>query len=638
MLDNRTYYSKDPAYRELASQLAVSPSQYEKLTDEQINSRFDLPRRVMRWLEKESQRSQRAVSCLDNLETFIVVPLDDVDLMVCPAMSHLAWSLLDELHQPRLLFVLAADLDRLESQIMTRNDVNAELTLPRAVLYKIMPNVDRIRLDCWGFADRLTFGSTASAEQSKKQEIQLLINEHLFDLYYTFSLTLLPANPRGLENFFRQLDTVEKNASATEVFGGLSDLLRFLADARGEFVMSRRPEGRHMEKLARGFEWKRRTHRALEWRSLILDARSPGVPLSTLEPRKADKLLRDPIRPSSGRTNAVSPDAKTDVPLWTELLLDLGMDQDKLHPREVIERFPPMQQRFSETVVKMEFAQKDVVNYFAHPGPAIDQELLWQKWEGNGEQIQVELGPDVLLSSLSGDLDSWPAGLLHELRVGASDVLSRVPDDRISKIKRRDGREIRLLRRMPVMPKLLPGNTRALLVLVDRLHAAPWASLASLRGIRSPGNIVRLVAGLMHAAYVEAIRFFLDGILDNQDTDPVKAFSKDIKAAKTLRGEIFGVGRRNGVLKQVPNAFIQAIRNAGTPDFIHWSDDDVPGAFKGFPRVHEQLRTLNRPPLKRAMKALKSNQLTPVLAPVSYLFRSIEEFEKLDAFRFLGED
>jgi len=501
------YLNADPEYLALVRETAVSLEQYGRSAGRQIDQRFDLPRLVYCWLEQVCREA--------GVDT-LVVPLDDVDL----APTDLAWglwrSLLDELHQPRLLLVLSADEELLERHVRASAGKAASLDAIRALFYKVLREEDREHLRPWKLEDRRGFlPRQGDAEEGEAETIGSLVTA-VQPLGGVLRHQLLPPFPRGLENIHERLWRLR----AKELKGEdqAEEFLAALAEARAEHGLSRELYKRAPEHWARDFAWGHQEIDASAWSAFAAATRDEENPLWPLVPR-TDTL---PLQPR---------DLGDQSPLWAEQLVDAALHRRTLTPRALTARLPWLRERFLRAAIATGFPEQLLADTLPGPQDEALVELLWVEWEEPGEWVRARFGWPQFVSTLAGERDPASAPVLDHLSVPYHQLALSAPGPTAAELE------------------FLPRAVRPLILLADALGSAPWEALSAQSRKRSPRDLARLVAGLTCAAYLQAL------------DEPPRAATQPFQAALAAGESTDVLAWDNDVLAAHFSRFVTALRD-----------------------------------------------------------------------------
>jgi hypothetical protein len=526
------YLKADPDYRALVRELVISTNQYGAEARREIEARFRLPQLVQNWLDAEAALRKRDV---------FVVPLDDLDLVpqnegraedLRGVLGPFVWSLLDELHQPRLLFVAAADLDRLERLVADSMGGSDALPAARALLDKVMPQDDRATMPCLSASARLRFHPVKRGGESSHEKPQPLLAQEerpdagapksLEDLLAEHCsnssaprkqvLPLLAHVPRLLPDFPRGLEILHRALSREHGPESVAEFLGLLAECRREHSFGRKMGRRPPDLWARFFKWEPASSPAAAWRKLVEYALDDMEPLWSLLP---DKGLDD---------LAPGPETVDDAPRWVELLLDVALAEGTISPSHLTARLDILGSAFAAARLKTRQGAQELTTYLSDPPPNMDATLLWTEWGAPGDVIGVRVGWVPLIEGLSRQRPLWPTHVFGELMFSRASVLSAVPDTRRADLLPAATREL--------ASTLAPRSVRALLLFADALASGPWGTLSSQNRIRNPVDLAQLAAGIVYGAYVSALQAAVEAVRVAETAE--RARTPRISACKPL--------------------------------------------------------------------------------------------------------
>lgn len=472
---SKSYFRGAEGFTRLVRDLAVTPAHYARSASEEIVLRRRLWADVRAWLDVEARERK--------VDGFVVA-IDDLDL--APANRHhsLVWSLLDELHQDRVFFLVAADLRRLEKRLAEEDAHNrrsggeVDLRTAADLVYKVLPQVDRGELQPWPTKRRMAY---PPGKGKGRHTIQTL--GEALDLRPVLRIhlpVLLPGWPRGLENVWREL--ADREEGFARVAGPARDdeldLIGFLAESTFNFDLARRLRERPLSSWAERLRWVDREAVAGEaWkavRSELLDDEELTALVSELEPAGLP-LSNDQAR-------------------WVEVLLDVALAEERLAPVSLLTRVPLLKARLASCEVQIartwEILGQVVDDRPACVGPA----LLWTRWDSNepdAERARFTLGAGPLLDLALGARRPWPELFGEQLNVSRGDILSELPAE-LAEPLAGSARDVAL--------DFLPRRTRSLMRVLDELGAQPWRQLDRVSSQTGPVTLARAAASLTYAS------------------------------------------------------------------------------------------------------------------------------------------
>lgn len=563
---------------------------------------LSLPDRVADWLQCA------AICCGHDLEGFVLV-LDDVDL-ARDGILDMVYSLLDELHQPRLILLIGADLTKLERRIadslagggLTKLRPNSEKSARRSsedvrmandLLYKILPQVNREWLLPWTEEERWSFPPRpAPAYELDSSLGELLSRKDWGPAFRTPAL--LPEYPRHLENLWfalaRPQQMPKDNRSERKSFKDRAEFIAYLAEARGDYGLARQVPMRAPDEWGRTFRWEDEQIASGVWDRLV-EAALEGTPLAGFSAESDD--LPIPENPASAA-------------LWTELLLDLSLTSGQLSSAELLRRYPRMSNLVDQAQIRTDFHRDEMERQLRDSRGSIMAQLAWTRFDvvldRNGvlpEEFDAWIGLAPLREAAEGQRDFWPTSLAQGLFLRRSAVLDERqraydmdgdPDDANAP---------------------LPRALRPLIVFVDSLSRAPWRLLSETPRRRSLRTNALLAAGLVRAAYVDAL--------------------ERVFGSLTGRGYVKKAVRR----EDADVAWLDAIHDRGSAPIVEWSDNTVEGRFHALLKEEVSHRKLTAKDLPRKLATHFDWEF--VFAPYNELVRCLNAYTKSRAFYHLKD-
>ncbi len=581
-----------------------------------------LPDRVADWLQCAAR------CCGPGVAGFVAV-LDDVDL-ARDGILDMVYSLLDELHQPRLILVIGADFPRLEQRITdslaadgwNRRRLSAEKSPPSSpedvtandLLYKILPQVNREWLRPWTDKDRWSFPPRPAPAYPLDSSLGGLLIDRKEDWGHTFlTPALLPGYPRHLENLWRVLATprvAKEGARERSSLRDLGEFMTYLAEARGDYGLARRLALRATYEWGRTFRWEEEPIPKDMWDRLV-DAALKKVSLSGLVAMSDDLPL--PQDPSSAA-------------LWTEFLLDLSLASGQLTAAELIRRFPRMSDLVDQAQIRTDFHRDEMAQPLRHARGSVMVKLAWTRFDvaldRHGilpKEFDAHVGLEPLREAIEGRRNAWPWPLVQGLYLRRSEVL----DDRQRAYDTKGNPDD--------VDALLPRGVRPLIVFVDSLSRAPWRLLSETPWRRSFRASALFAAGLVRAAYVDA----LDRVFD----------------ALEGRGSVNKAARP--VVSAADRSWLDAVRDRGHTPIVEWSDDVVEDRFHAIleeektEREEEKTEKEEEEKEPKWYRELVAQDLPTgldtdvdwefVFAPYNALVRCLDAYTSSRAFRHLAD-
>ncbi|HEX9734786.1 MAG TPA: AAA family ATPase [Thermoanaerobaculia bacterium] len=559
-----------------------------------------LPDRVADWLQRA------AVRLGPDVEGFILV-LDDVDL-ARDGLRGLIRSLLDELHQLRLILVLGADLPRLERRIAdsagedrasflgadlprlehriadsSAEDRASELGAARDLLYKALPQQNREWLRPWKEIERWTFPPGPAPTFPEEMSVKDLLLQRTDWGVAIRNSALLPGFPRSLESVWFALRGLEDES---RMLDSVEDYLAYLAEARGEHELARRISGRPVSAWTRHLTWPEQPIGDTQWEHMVISALE-GSPLLGFQ--AGSDALPLPKRPS----NAV---------LWIEVLLDLSLASGHLTPAELIRRFPRMNVLVDQAQIRTDFHRDEMEDQLRDARGSTMATLAWTRFDvvldRHGvlpEEFDARIGLAPLREAAERRRNVWPTILAQGLflqRSGVLDDKDGGPED---------------------ANPLLPRAVRPLVVFVDSLSRAPWRLLSETPRRRHLRPNALLAAGLVRAAYVDALERMLDALIGHGNVN------KTVKRASS----------------DADLAWLDAMHDRGHTPIVEWSDDTVEARFHALLKEKIPHRKLTAKDLPRKLAPHVDWEF--VFTPYNELVHCLSTYTKSRAFRHLAD-
>ena len=500
----------DRNYRGLCQDLAASPSDYSHYVVVGLEERVKL--------QKDLHVGLGTVLRGLGLRAFVVL-LDDFDLVPAQEVRRWLLSLLDELRQPRLLFVLTGDFYRLEHLSW---DAAAELDdkTGRSLLDKLLPAQNRVPLPGWTPSSRHGFRPTGSMGPTLWEQVE---EKAIAKRPEAGGLVqgLLPERPRGLLNLYQTL----AGAEGLE----MSEFLHALATSRQEPLFARQLAETETEEWARRLSFAEDDLTVEDWRETVAAAAArprpkPAVQLPPLralgavldEDASSDtamalghmetvpSLLKgsevtDPLRHAWLYRSPLRDAAEVDRPRWAELLIDLGLSLEPGPVRRdllvsssaalcvhLLTTWAPAARRLSRAQLRLKFGHRELCELFEDNPVLRDARaaLCWLRSEAEGA---IEIGWQPMIEALRGARDPLSSELLADLWVDPATLRGELPPAETAEAL-----------------GLLPRRLWALILLVDGLDRCPWQALSMPRGWRI-ATYLGLAAALVRSAYVHAL-------------------------------------------------------------------------------------------------------------------------------------
>jgi hypothetical protein len=517
------YARVEASYRELCLELASSPGDYDHYVTTGLRERFKLRKDLAVWLSTTLKHLQRRL---------FVVLLDDFDLVPAAEVRRWLVSLLDELRQPRLIFILTADFYRLEHLSFSPGAEFDDKT-GRALLNKLLSSQNRVNLERWKLGSRKDFKPKEDDPHSLWALVQPAIGGTAIP--EALVATLLPAWPRGLVDLHESLARGAANEDRTTHF------LHLLATSRNESLLARRVMDIKPEDWVQMLRFADEDVSVEDWRGMIevaaarLHDSSEVQPLRNLRPMIPQQEAIPPM-PGAGHSDTMLPSAivSTEAPipfgydptapdalrhdllrilplrdaadadqaLWAELLIDLGLRESARHRAHLLRTWQPIARRLARARFRLALPKRDLCRFFEdNDNSKLRPALYWLRVPAGPF---VEIGWEPLIEALRGARDPLLSELLAELLIDTGSLEGDLPPTQVDQAL-----------------ALLPKRLWALLLLVDALDRCPWAALSGPLGWRLT-TYLGLAAAFVRSSYAYAIK------TSRGDDDPLR-FSKEQK-------------------------------------------------------------------------------------------------------------
>lgn len=437
----------------------------------------------------------------------VVVLLDDFDLVPAEAVRRWLAAFLDDLHQQQLLFILTADFHRLEYLSWSAEDRVDDKT-GRALLQKIIPPESRIELPAWPLADRMRYRPQPTdptlADLFEKLQFGLAgtLRERPWSQFWRQLETLVPELPRGVSSLYAGLEQIlDPQAKENLHYQGF---LSLLASARLEPLLARRLSEIAADSWPANLGMTTADVNEIEWGSLVRNSSmrfkngvnfqlvpllsllpSPLAPELSPDRRREDGLglhsqldrdpqWQDPLRHDHLRLLPLRDVATKDLPLFTELLLDLGFVQNVSQRLSFIFGWQVLSARLEQCCIRLNSSSISVESFFRDNYGLIHREAFsWMTIEeqssrasipdGEGAGLVIAIGIGPLLDAFRSGREVVPWSLLDDLRIGRGWQANPSPVA---------GYETEF------RGKFVPGSVSAMILLVEGLKRCPWSALA----------------------------------------------------------------------------------------------------------------------------------------------------------------
>lgn len=487
---SQSYFRGAVGFNSLVRDLSVTPKHYARASAEEIRRRRSLWRDVRAWLDAEAYAR--------DVKGF-VFGIDDLDLAPANAHHSLVWSLLDELHQDRLVFLLAADLPRLERRLAEEDAIGRRMLVSSGVadlddqtasdlVYKVLPQVDRCELTPWPAKARLDFppGGTDDREDlddGRLRFIRVMVEMlGLSPVIQAHLPHLLPEWARGLENLRRELSQrLRDRKSEASVDRDMEELelLGFLAESSFDFKLARKLRERELGDWAPTWRWPAEGRQGdAAWKVLCTQARN-DEPLTDLLPDPDHTVL--PLGLERVR--------------WAEVLVDVALAKKRLGPSSLVERVALLRRRRDDCGVSIRRTW-DQLSELVDDGPVcLGPALAWTDWRQQDASIDrgvYEVGVGAILGLVLRDRSPWPVQLEERLMVTRQQLVFGLPSSLSDAFldERHGG----------LATELLPWRVRPLIRFLDRLGELPWAGIAKADPQTGPVSHARAAAAFVYSS------------------------------------------------------------------------------------------------------------------------------------------
>lgn len=567
------YSQIDRTYRDLCADLSATPDDFGRYVSEGVERRLGLGERLHETLEQLLNEMRCDA---------LLIKLDDFDLVSGSYVRQWYRALLDELRQPRLLFLLTADFHRL-GYLSTDDARQIDDLTGRRLVGKLLPVQNRLDLPALDSARRRCFKPLFRQRFDEPASLENLLTDALAEQPQPILAVvagLLPSLPRSAVDLYESL----RDEASIE----LDRLLVLLAECRNEPLFARTLQERHAEmwlgELYPEIEtppvevWTRSVAAASE-RVRNASKASPGT-IEIMRPRARTpvdekvQLMRwqdDLARPPHWRApirhddlyRAVLRDARSDDwALWCELLVDRAVGDARTggsHRSWFLDRWTPVSCRFHNARFELPMSRAELRLMATQPhtrgAGGADHRIELQHLFGwirlspeqagaiEGAELRVEIGWPVLFDATRGARPAIPYELLRRAGTG--------PD-----------RLVTLPQRLPTPPapgvanapdqagELLPGAVWAMVLLADALDRAPWRAVSEVRRLWKPVTYIGLAAAYVHTAYVWVLRTcgassvpngpaLRDQLLTHLDRTAAPSFAVDERAIHHGLGAFF---------------------------------------------------------------------------------------------------
>lgn len=543
--------NKTQEWQRFQNELLHLSQGYSSSSSEFGNLCLDLSGSTKEFAEYQTQGLMERLSLRENLQTIIdafskdsgikalLLPLDDFDLVEKDHAIDWTNALLDDLHQPRLIFLVAADFHRLQGHLIEKKGFD-DIT-SRAILNKLLPPDNRLDLPAWSFEEINKYpgkihshqreADTAKGQHPPPNNLKKYLDSYLNAIELSMNLIygLLPRKPRGVRNLydaFQMDETLFTKITNPQIKPqkNAKQLLTWIATSREETLLARSIREHHLVEwlkildpsIKNSEHWEENVDLA---KGRICNSIETLQPLNDLLP----KDVKIPQEKNEGRTptQMTHPpdwgypqiqkqqrdfslrDAEPDsIALWTEVLLDLSFkipedetpsERDGIYKavRNRIRFFThwgPIAHRQDSAQFTISTELTTVQQFFNSASlKPIKAGLLWiQPAKDNAQKFKIGWGP--LLKKLGGIEDPLLHNWRHKLVVSEQPLSGSLPE----------------LGAVETL-SLIPDQIWAMILLTDGLARCPWLSISRPSGWLLQAHLA-LAAGLVRTAYVYAMK------------------------------------------------------------------------------------------------------------------------------------
>lgn len=528
------------AFRQLAGVLARSPGFYNAVVAEASTpddaQEMQLSAISDRLSVRDQLREQLDLLCERCRVKAFVVLLDDFDLIDERDTRQWLQALTDELNQPRLLFVLAADFHRLE-YLSFNGDRGIDEQTGRALVAKLLGGRHRVELLALSQAERsATLNELLQKGHGHRDSAWTDIWARAVDPQHAAVLrrlapSLLPYRVRGLVHLAEVIDSTRLESerstadpsperSATGPSDRLAPIsvppaaespvgafLRGLAASRGESRLARRLIEVTPAEWVAEMRWPTESDPAL-WRQSEKTLRNrigsaatepEALPILGVIARRpwlrgvGNDTTRDPRWPSPLRHESLNSqplrDARvSDHPLWTEFLIDLSFAESSANVARFVDQWPPVRDRVSAACFRVAIPSSEIaIEITLNPGAW----LGYLPWIDASPADAVNVGCGPLWAWSAGRRSMWPSEFLERQLFSREDLVAQGADP--------------MARSVP-----LPQTFAELFLLVDAFGRVPWRQLSGESRDMSLREWVRLSVAFVAASYLHAANLAAD--------------------------------------------------------------------------------------------------------------------------------
>jgi len=456
------YVATDGRHQQLQLALAVTPSEYQDMARDEMQSRAQLSKSIEKWVDAALDWFNSWCP-IEKKKNAILVALEDADLGTGPVSGRVVATFLDELSYQRILFIIVADEKNLEERFRIDRDREFSPEIVPAVLAKVTPVHHRVYLDPWSPEERKSFLPWSRVHGHEEIRLGELLGralaaslcpdeatreaapagmppapsgKRLHDFQVRDLIPVLPQHPRGLADLHRGLSEALRLVEESKGSFRDEEIVLLLARSRGDMGLARALTARRLPWWGRHLSWPRESEGIPTWGQL-LDQVQSDRPIWALEAATLPTEL---------------PRAEVS-PLWKEFLLNLSFRGDRASIRYFVNRFETLRKRVTDCSFRFKPTLAELLG-IRHLGATI-LDSPWLSWEG-------ETRHDA------------------RIRVGWAPLLDWSFDRRSSEVRTifRDlGTPLPLAEARPQAEPLLPADLRSLLLLTDRISRLPWVNL-----------------------------------------------------------------------------------------------------------------------------------------------------------------
>ncbi|MCU0754097.1 MAG: hypothetical protein MUE46_03115 [Xanthomonadales bacterium] len=502
----QSYFRGSDGFNKLVRNLALSPEHYANSAAKEISWRLSLHTDLQTWLDAEAANHK--------VRGFVVA-VDDADLPPANRHHSLIWSLLDELHQDRLFFILAGDLKRLRERLANEDvTVHRGHCAPRLdprvandLIYKVAPTLNRENLQPW------VRNSRSSFPPGRQDNIGALLQQSAVDAALQRHLpALLPPWVRGLENAWKLLRS-HVHSDGPNKASLPPETLIFFAEFNFESTLAEQLRERTLGDWAGGFRWEsgNTSHVAL-WDQLR-ERLKPDMDVASDRPRTNIEDLPELLPVPQKNWLDLEPRHAR----FAEALIDIALEQRTLSPERLVERIPWLYEHYRQSSSTVLRDLSDFDRDLQAEPIAAAAALYWIEFTADLASASVGFAP--VMDLQLGKRKRVPKGIADLEPIGLA-ALVRARADKGDQKRFLDltGGSVR---------ELLPyRDCRSLLKLADMLAQQPWTILdGTSSGVGFVG-LARMAALLSYHAYLLAEGVSMDSkpvlkrVIFRLDDDP----------------------------------------------------------------------------------------------------------------------